>query len=60
MLVPDAVDPAIARPEVIFATSSGRVGIIADLYDPKVSNTLNELQRNLDSVVTGPAMDWRK
>lgn len=58
-LVPQATDSAIAKPELIFATSSGRIGIIADIGENE-SSILNELQRNMDSMVHGPKMDWRR
>jgi len=41
------------RPESMFFTSSGRVGIIVDAQDKDISLTLTELQRNLAAVVSG-------
>jgi hypothetical protein len=47
------------KPEVVFATSSGTIGIIADI-GPQDSQMLSELQLNMDGVVKGPLVDWRK
>ena len=41
------------RPESMFFTSSGRVGIVVDAQDKDISLTLTELQRNLAAVVSG-------
>ncbi|KAJ9097586.1 hypothetical protein QFC21_004620 [Naganishia friedmannii] len=46
------------KPEVVFATSSGTLGIIADL-GAKEASLLSELQLNMDGLVKGPSMDWR-
>lgn len=43
-----------AEPPLIFATSSGRIGIVAELNDPKQSDPLNMLALNLDHVIQGP------
>lgn len=47
------------KPEVVFATSSGTIGIIADIR-PEDSQLLSELQLNMDGIVKGPVVDWRK
>lgn len=47
------------KPEVVFATSSGTIGIIADI-GPQDSQLLSELQLNMDGVIKGPSVDWRK
>jgi hypothetical protein len=43
----------------VFATSSGTIGIIADL-GAKEASLLSELQLNMDGLVKGPSMDWKK
>ncbi|KAF8908996.1 CPSF A subunit region-domain-containing protein [Gymnopilus junonius] len=40
-------------PEVIFFTSSGRIGVVTDIQDNELSLHLTELQRNLASVISG-------
>lgn len=47
------------KPEVVFATSSGTIGIVADI-EPEDSQLLSELQLNMDGIVKGPMVDWRK
>ncbi|KAJ9123878.1 hypothetical protein QFC22_000666 [Naganishia vaughanmartiniae] len=46
------------KPEVVFATSSGTIGIIADL-GTKEASLLSELQLNMDGLVKGPSTDWK-
>jgi DNA damage-binding protein 1 len=47
------------QPELVFATSSGRLGIIADLGNNE-SQILRELQLNMESLVTGPEIPWSR
>ena len=46
-------ESAKLNPEVIFFTSSGRIGIVTDVQDNELSLHLTELQRNLAAVETG-------
>lgn len=47
------------KPEVVFATSSGTLGVIAEI-GAQESQLLSELQLNMDGLVKGPLIDWRK
>jgi len=57
-LLPGQENPAL-RPEVVFATSSGRLGVIADLSEPE-AKILRELQLNMENLVTGPEIPWSR
>lgn len=56
------MDP-IVSPNLIFATSSGRIAALADLIGPETSKTLFDLQRNMARVILGfggvSHVDWR-
>jgi DNA damage-binding protein 1 len=47
------------QPELVFATSSGRLGIIGDLNEGE-AKILRELQLNMESLVTGPEIPWSR
>jgi hypothetical protein len=47
------------KPEVVFATSSGTLGVIAEI-GAQESQLLSELQLNMDGLVKGPLIDWKK
>jgi hypothetical protein len=46
------------RPELLFATTSGALGVILDLGDVE-SKILSDLQRNMDEVCSGPGITWK-
>lgn len=54
-----ATGHASLDPELLFATSSGRLGVIADLK-PLESKVLREVQLNMESLVAGPEMTWSR
>lgn len=47
------------KPEVVFTTSSGTIGVIAEI-GAQESQLLSELQLNMDGLVKGPLVGWRK
>jgi DNA damage-binding protein 1 len=47
------------RPDILFATPDGRLGIIGELT-PEATVTLDGLQRNMDKYHKGPGgVNWR-
>lgn len=49
----DKTEESRLNPEVIFFTTSGRIGVITDVQDNELSIHLTELQRNLAAVISG-------
>ncbi|WWC95424.1 hypothetical protein V866_002287 [Kwoniella sp. B9012] len=62
-LAPPTSSSDILIPNQLFATSTGRLGMIGELT-PSATKTLDDLQRNLDKYWKGPGgvqwKDWRK
>jgi hypothetical protein len=50
-LATDQSEEPVLQPEELFFTSSGRVGVIVDVKNNKVSLHLTELQRNMAAVL---------
>lgn len=47
-------------PDLIFATSEGRLGILGELA-PSAARLLDDLQRNMDKYVKGPGgISWKE
>ncbi|PPR07110.1 hypothetical protein CVT24_010946 [Panaeolus cyanescens] len=44
---------SLLRPEMLFFTSSGRIGTIIDVVDQDLSVNLSELERNLSTILRG-------
>lgn len=58
-LVPASSAPDVLRPDILFATPDGRLGIIGELT-PEATVTLDGLQRNMDKYHKGPGgVTWR-
>jgi len=58
-LVPQSSAPDVMRPELLFGTVDGRLGVIGELTGGATA-TLNDLQRNMDKYHLGPGgVDWR-
>jgi DNA damage-binding protein 1 len=58
-LVPPSSAPDIMRPELLFATTEGRLGIMGELTDG-ATRILGDLQRNMDKYHIGPGgVEWR-
>lgn len=54
-----ATYPDELRPDLLFATSNGRLGIIGEL-GKSATRTLSDLQRNMNKYMKGPGnLDWR-
>ncbi|KDR82646.1 hypothetical protein GALMADRAFT_837022 [Galerina marginata CBS 339.88] len=49
----DKTEESRLNPEVIFFTTSGRIGVITDVQDNELSIHLTELQRNLAAMISG-------
>ncbi|WVW86882.1 hypothetical protein I302_108937 [Kwoniella bestiolae CBS 10118] len=62
-LAPPTSSSDVLVPNQLFATSTGRLGIIGELT-PAATKTLDDLQRNMDKYWKGPGgvqwKDWRK
>ena len=50
---PAAIDSAVAKPDILFSTAAGRIGIISELGQAS-TRILDDLQRNLELRVKGP------
>jgi DNA damage-binding protein 1 len=51
--------PDVFRPDLLFATVSGRIGMLGEL-GLGAARTLGDLQRNMNGSVPGPGgLDWR-
>jgi DNA damage-binding protein 1 len=48
-----------SNPEILFATSSGRIGVVADLNESE-SEILRQLQLNMENLITGPEIVWSR
>ncbi|KAL1411075.1 hypothetical protein Q8F55_002024 [Vanrija albida] len=58
-LAPPTTSADVLRPELLFATTSGRLGIIGEL-GTSAARTLGDLQRNMDKHFKGPGgVDWK-
>lgn len=58
-LVPLSAAPDVLRPDLLFATANGRLGIIGEL-GRSATRTLDDLQRNMNKYNKGPGnLDWR-
>lgn len=52
--------PDMLRPDLVFATSNGRLGIIGEL-GAGATRTLDDLQRNLNRIQKGPGdLTWKE
>ena len=49
----DRVKDSEFSPEMIFFTTSGRIGVISNVENDELSKHLTELQRNLATVIPG-------
>jgi DNA damage-binding protein 1 len=51
--------PEVLRPDLVFATAAGRLGIIGEL-GASATRTLDDLQRNMNKTQIGPGgVTWR-
>lgn len=58
-LAPPASAPDVIAPDLLFATTDGRLGIIGELT-PAATRTLDDLQRNMDKYYKGPGgVSWK-
>ncbi|ORY34709.1 CPSF A subunit region-domain-containing protein [Naematelia encephala] len=58
-LVPPSSAGEVIIPELIFATTDGRLGVIGEL-SPTAASTLDDLQRNMDKFYKGPGgISWK-
>jgi len=58
-LIPQSSAPDVLKPELLFGTVDGRLGIIGELT-AGATKTLVDLQRNMDKYHKGPGgTDWR-
>jgi len=51
--IEDVVESGQLKPEVVFFTSSGKIGVMVDVPDLGTSTQLSGLERNLASVIKG-------
>jgi DNA damage-binding protein 1 len=58
-LAPASSSPEVLRPDLIFATANGRLGMVGEL-GTSATRTLDDLQRNMNKYHKGPGgLDWR-
>jgi DNA damage-binding protein 1 len=58
-LAPPSSAPEVINPDLLFATTDGRLGVIGELT-PAAARTMDELQRNMDRYWKGPGgISWK-
>jgi DNA damage-binding protein 1 len=56
---PKSSAPEVIHPDLIYATTDGRLGMIGELT-PGATKTMDDLQRNMDKYYKGPGgISWK-